>query len=673
MSGNAWKWSHFAVGAIAALGLPAAEAPVPETPKDHTFKLGETVVVSAKLDPIETVNTRVQGEEIQAFNRDTVASALALVPGVNVGVTGNRNEQTVLVRGNDSRQVPVFLDGIPVYLPYDGSIDYARFTTFDLSEIQVEKGFSSVAYGPNTLGGAINLVTRRPGERFEGDLRLGVFEGNGRKAALNLGSNQGRWYAQLGASLAQADAWRMSSHFVPTRLEDGGKRENSDFSDKKISFKAGFTPNDRDEYAVGIVQQKGEKGNPVTTDPGSNIRYWRWPTWDKKSVYFISTTGLGDQSALKLRAYYDTYRNSIYNYTNATYSTLLINPKSWPTGKSYYDDFTHGVMAEVDTELVPSHSLKAVLQTKTDVHREGDGSLAGTDRWLNYEDQLFTAGLEDSITLGEKLDLSAGVGWDRLKPVHSGPTWALPAPQSHFHGQLGLFWKAAPRVQIYATIAQKDRFPTLKDRYSSKFATHVVNPDLKSELSTNYEIGMKAAREDWLQVDAALFLSDIRNLIQDIDTGLPLPAPQTGDWMQLQNIGKVQHSGLEVAVGLKPNAHFQGGIAYTYLDRTNKSNPSVPLLYTPKNRLSGYLKTSPTAKVFILASVQGQDGIWDNGTTKYARLGGFTTVDLSVGWEPVARLQFDGGCTNLLDRNYQVNAGYPMPGRMGFLNARYKF
>lgn len=83
---------------------------------------------------------------------------------------GPRNETGVFVRGFDLRQVPLFVDGIPVYVPYDGYADLRRFTTFDVSEIDVAKGFSSALYGPNTLGGAINVVSRRPERSFEGDV-----------------------------------------------------------------------------------------------------------------------------------------------------------------------------------------------------------------------------------------------------------------------------------------------------------------------------------------------------------------------------------------------------------------------------------------------------------------------------------------------------------------------
>ena len=115
-----------------------------QPPRDETYQLGEvSVVASANRDALETINPKVDAERIATFNQDTVGTALATVPGVNFSVN-SRNEQMLYLRGNDSRQVPVFLDGIPVYVPYDGEMDYGRFTTFDLSEIQVAKGFSSV-------------------------------------------------------------------------------------------------------------------------------------------------------------------------------------------------------------------------------------------------------------------------------------------------------------------------------------------------------------------------------------------------------------------------------------------------------------------------------------------------------------------------------------------------
>ena len=63
-------------------------------------------------------------------NADTVADAVRLLPGATLS-RNNRNEEMIYLRGFDPRQVPVFVDGVPLYVPYDGYVDFGRFTTFD--------------------------------------------------------------------------------------------------------------------------------------------------------------------------------------------------------------------------------------------------------------------------------------------------------------------------------------------------------------------------------------------------------------------------------------------------------------------------------------------------------------------------------------------------------------
>ncbi len=661
--------------ALACLGVsalaadpPPKEAPRP-APKDDAFKLGEvTVVVTDKQEALETVNTRMDAEQIRALNLDTVGAALTALPGVSLTVN-SRNEQMLYVRGNDSRQVPLFVDGIPVYVPYDGEMDYGRFTTDDLAEIQVAKGYSSILYGPNTLGGAINLVTRRPSRSFEGDLTAGIADGGGRRAAFNAGSRQASFYVQAGASWQTSDHWRLSSHFAPTVREDGGWRDNAFSRDTKASLKVGWTPNATDEYVVAYQGQRGRKGNPVGTNPQITANYWQWPTWNKESASLSTRTALGAQSDLKVRAFYDTYENTLVAYTDGTYSTVNTTGSLKPTGRSLYRDFTHGALAEFQTTAVPSHSLRAVLQTKTDVHRDGTGAIPSTKGWTHFEDHYLAAGVEDSISLAQAWDLSLGGGWDQLRPVASG-VWNLPRPRAYWHGQAGLFWRAAPALQVYATVAQKEHFPTLKDRYSLRLGTYVDNPGLAPERSLNLETGAKLALGAWLRVEAALFRSTIQDLIQ----GMPLPS----GLMQMQNIGEVRHTGGELSVGFRPSGAFEAGLGYTYLDRKNVTNPAVKLTSTPRNRVSGHVKVQALPTLHILASVQSQDALWDTYAnlakqSVTARLGGFTTANLSVGWKATAALQVDAGFTNLIDRNYQLSTGYPMPGRMGFANARLRF
>jgi len=85
------------------------------------------------------------------------------MPGVAASNSGGtRNERLIFVRGFDRFQVPLSIDGIRVYLPADNRIDFNRFLTPDLGEVQIRKAFVSVLDGPGAMGGAINLVTSKP-------------------------------------------------------------------------------------------------------------------------------------------------------------------------------------------------------------------------------------------------------------------------------------------------------------------------------------------------------------------------------------------------------------------------------------------------------------------------------------------------------------------------------
>jgi len=78
-------------------------------------------------------------------------------------------------RGYSSQgQFPLYLDGIPIPIAYDGRLDFSRFFIIDIAEIDVAKGYSSLSLGANNLGGFINLVSRQPKKMFESEATLGA-------------------------------------------------------------------------------------------------------------------------------------------------------------------------------------------------------------------------------------------------------------------------------------------------------------------------------------------------------------------------------------------------------------------------------------------------------------------------------------------------------------------
>ncbi|MDD5365624.1 MAG: TonB-dependent receptor [Gallionellaceae bacterium] len=649
---------------IASLLAQMFTLPLAAHAADNTFQLGTVEVVGSQSAEENSGETVVDAATLAEYNRDTVGSAAALVPGMSLS-HNTRNEDIVYLRGFDVRQVPLFVDGVPVYVPYDGYVDFGRFTTFDLAELRVAKGAASLLYGPNTLGGAINLVTRKPTRTFEGDIRAGAFSGEGRKAAVNLGSNQGNWYLQLGASYLEADTFPLSDDFKPTAVEDGGDRGNAYRKDAKLSFKLGLTPNASDEYAFGYVRQDGEKGNPpyAGTAPGG-IRYWQWPYWDKESLYFVGNLALGDKHILKARVYDDSYKNSLIAFSNGSYTTQL-NNTSFP---SAYDDSTRGLSLELASYLFEGHELRAAYYYKQDEHAETNPN----SPTKSFRDNTASLAVEDAIALASQWRLRLGASRDQ-RDTDKAYTY-VKSDASATNWLAALSHDLAGGAEAYASVARKSRFPTIKDRYSYRLGTAIPNPDLKPETALNAELGVKGAPWAGARAEAAVFHSRIDDLLQTV----VVASTECGGTAcnQMQNIAEARHQGVELSLEQHLGEAWRLGFNYTWLDRENKSNPSVPLTDTPRQRLFAHLDWDLAGAWAVQATAEWEEGrkvAYGNNTGTYTTLDGYTVLGLKGIWRPVKAAEVEVGVSNLTDANYELADGYPMPGRMWFANVNYRF
>lgn len=646
----------------------------------ETFNLGEVLVTAPNSNSASGTTTTVEQEEMRTFNRETVSKAVNMLPGVTATEGGPRNEQMITIRGFDLRQVPVFVDGIPVYVSYDGYVDLGRFNTFDLSEINVSKGFSSVLYGPNTLGGAINLVSRKPAKELEGDVTAGLYlnknlGSNGYHTDVNGGGNHGSWYWQASTSYLSRNSYQMSGDFQPTKYEDGGTRDNSYNRDKKLNLKLGWTPNASDEYTLNYINQQGAKGTPVYagTDAAStsSAKFWQWPYWDKESLYLISRTGIGDSSYLKMRAYYDKFQNSITNFTDTTYTVL----SSKPFYQSWYDDYSYGASAEFGTKLMDSNTLKLAAHLKDDVHREHNLG----NPIQHFKDQTTSFAVEDTQRLSDKLSLVAGVSRDARNTIEAQNYLSNQIVDfqkdnaSAWNPQLGLFYNMTATNEIHATVSRKSRFPTIKDRYSYRLGTAIPNAALEAEKSNNYEIGASGMVAEKTRLEGSLFYDDILSMIQSVNI---TPVTQCGatatTCTQMQNIGNVQTKGAELGVTTFATDAVEIGANYTVLIRHNLSNPSIQFTDVPKQKLFAYTKWQVSAPLSVIASAEADSQRYSSSDGKRIAAG-FGIANLKAMYQINPAWSAEAGINNLLDKNYMVIEGYPLEGRNYIVNTTWKF
>ncbi len=110
--------------------LALADGSVAESENKNETKIER---ISVWGSPVAANQDSVNQDTIKMLNKQNVAEALNIIPGVSLQKSGRRNEVQVKVRGFDSKQVPLFFDGIPIYIPYDGNLDLGRFLASDLA------------------------------------------------------------------------------------------------------------------------------------------------------------------------------------------------------------------------------------------------------------------------------------------------------------------------------------------------------------------------------------------------------------------------------------------------------------------------------------------------------------------------------------------------------------
>lgn len=632
----------------------------------NVFNLGEVIITNHQNK--DTLN-RITSKAMESQNKMEVSKALNMLPGVSLTASGPRNESMVSIRGFDLRQVPVYMDGIPVYVPYDGYVDLARFTTFDLAAVDVSKGFSSVLYGPNSLGGAINLVSRKPSKKLEYDGSLGMINENGYRGNINIGSNLGKFYFQGGFSYLDRNSTRMSSNFIPTANENGGQRDNSYRTDQKISFKIGWTPTENSEYAIGYINQQGEKGNPVYTgyDTQNTLllkpRFWQWPNWDKESFYFISNSHLDDKNSFKTRLYFDRFKNTLDSYDDATYSTQT---KAYAF-ESIYNDYTFGGNVEYNTKIIPKNDLKIAFHFKEDVHRENN--LGEPVR--HFIDNTVLVGIEDIYKVSSKFTVIPGVSYNIRKnneaEDYNSTTKVISdypdaGASDAFNAQVGFFYQLNNEQKLGATVSQKTRFATIKDRYSYRMGTAIPNPDLKPEKALNYELNYTALLFDKLTFQTAVFYSELSDAILSVSNVQPGRS-------QMQNFGKAEYKGIEAQLNYVVLENLSLNFNYTYLERKNITNPNIHFTDVPNTKVMGTLEYSPIKILRLIANSEFNSSRFS--TSYGARVPDYTLLNFYASGKITKNFSLDAGINNIFDRNYSLVEGYPEEGRNFFVTLRF--
>ncbi|MBV8847499.1 MAG: TonB-dependent receptor [Bryobacterales bacterium] len=700
------------------------------------FNLGRVeVTVSASGPPPEPVAAGMDQPEMRSLNLVNVAKALDYLPGVSIQhLSANRNEAGIMVRGFSTRgQVPLYLDGIPISVPYDGYVDFNRFIISDLAEIQVAKGYSSPLVGPNALGGTINMVTQQPVKTVDVDALIGTGSGNTLLSALHVGTRWRNFFVQGGIDWRQLDYLPLSGDLHINQYVNlphiamTDQLNNSSSRDERFNGRAGWTPRAGDEYVFSFINLKGQKGVPLYEGPNTAAvfrNFWTWPYWNTTNYYFHSNTRLGDSSSIKFRGFYDQFQNAIDMYSSDTYS--LMNTRN--AAHSMYNEHNDGGSMEFTTHALSRNTIGASFFFKDDTHKEhgiypGISPFPLVEPVLVDRDQQLSIGVQDAVRILPRLSATVGFSADHFNGLqgqqyNAAMTGTLPftciaSPSNtsfsgctlhawNFNPQASISYSVSDAGSLFLTFADRGRFPMLKDIYSTSLGAGLPNPNLQPEHARYWNIGYSHTLKARTVLEIVLFRADLRDAIESVyvtDPGGTNPASAecpnsriVGYCSTVTNIGKEIHEGVEFQVRSTPWPRLTVNASYSYLNRNiaydfgsfpnvSAVNTSISILPTlPKNKVIGTFNLRLPGQILAILNQRYESGILLQDTTYSAnspqflpRSEAYATTDL-IAIVPIrSKMSVQVGINNLFDRNFFYTAGFPEPGRNWFVNLRYRF
>jgi len=159
---------------VAAVALTAGAASARSAQSDQAASQVDDIVVTARkreerLQDVPIAVTAVSGETLEREQINLVKDVAALTPGLNIS-SDAVGRAFMSIRGVGTTLIDTVQPGVGIFIDgiYQPNTSYLNSPVVDVERIEVLKGPQGTLFGNNTLGGAINVITRAPTDEFQG-------------------------------------------------------------------------------------------------------------------------------------------------------------------------------------------------------------------------------------------------------------------------------------------------------------------------------------------------------------------------------------------------------------------------------------------------------------------------------------------------------------------------
>ncbi|MGH6827392.1 MAG: TonB-dependent receptor plug domain-containing protein [Rhizomicrobium sp.] len=594
----------------------------------------ENVVVTATriatpLDQVASSMTVIDATDIGVWQEQSLPDALRFVPGLNLVQSGGEGGQaSIFMRGTDSNQVKVLVDGIDMSDPSspNGAFDFGKFDLGDVARVEVLRGPQSALYGSDAIGGVINIITKQGdgAASLTGGAEGGNFETFNQDATI--GGSDGPFHYR--ATLAHLHAG--ATPVTPLDLLRPGETRNDDYFDNVTgSTKLGYDLTGN--FQLGFTGRVSDSLGRITGDATDPVTFLLFPAPERTRIATLSYDGRGT-AHLALGSFQTTIGMS--------YSSTVTSDKDPENGS--IPSSGDRIALDAQGQMPVAAGEVAVLGAETvrdAIHIPISAGIA-TDAAYGELQSHFPAlfgGLDASDSLSIRYDDNSRYG--AKTTWHVAPVLDVAGLGTRFHGSYGTGFKAPSLTQLF------ENFPTF---------FFFANPALKPEISTGYDLGLDQTLFG-ITGGATWFHNDIRNLIETD------PVTFSTD----VNIGRARTEGFENYLAFDVGAALKLRADYTYTEAED-ADLDQELLRRPRNKVSGEARWQATDALNIDARLL-YVGSWVDGSRDFSvpRLTAhpYWTMDLAGSFALTPRLAITARASNLLDKSFEDPVGFLQPGR----------
>lgn len=204
------------IGAASVLGVVFLGVPVTGQAEVPSVVAVEEVVVTARkreesLRDVPVAATAFTAEKLEQSNVRSVADIASMTPGLQINVD-SPTRAFIAIRGVGATFLPTVQPGVGLFIDgiYQPNTSYLNNPALDIERIEVLRGPQGTLYGKNTLGGAINVISRQPTDELQGMASAGYSWGDdSRQAAVSISGPlvRERVHARIAASTERANGF----------------------------------------------------------------------------------------------------------------------------------------------------------------------------------------------------------------------------------------------------------------------------------------------------------------------------------------------------------------------------------------------------------------------------------------------------------------------------------